>query len=317
MFVSTYGNFNGSTWEAMCQIIFKRKYMHVSYQTVKASPGDFGIEGFTKDGQAFQCYCPEVNLDNKKLYEQQRDKITADINKLNTNKKELLEILDGIKIKKWILVTPRFSHHDLTIHCNAKKNLVKSWGLPFIDSDFEVLVQEADDYAFEIGEYFNTTNKKFSINPQQGISTTEKIIEWKTSEIDLVQNAIKKNNVRIQSTNIQVNFDYKVNELTDKNARDYLNGESMLRTWQSSQPENHQRFIELLASVEEELVEKCIINEVDPNTFVGEILNYMDGRIRTAFPFLDESTMVRLKNYSVSSWILRCPLYFQLKSDEN
>ena len=310
MFVTTYGSFNGTSWEGMCQIIFKRKFMEVSYQTVKASPGDFGIEGFTRDGLAFQCYCPEVNVDNKTLYEKQRDKITTDIKKLHDNKEDFIELLGGVKLKKWILVTPRFSHHDLTIHCNDKRDLAKSWGLEFIDPDFEVLVHEADDYAIEIGEYFSSTDKKFSISPKVEDSNEEKLVQWQHTEIDLVKNANEKNIVRVEFLVNKSNPDKKVNELTDKNARDYLNGESILRIWQSSQPENHQRFLELIASVEEELKEKCLLNEVDPNTFVSEVATYMETKIRHSFQFLDESTVVRLKNYSISTWILRCPLYF-------
>lgn len=317
MFVTTYGSFNGTSWEGMCQIIFKRKYMSVSYQTIKASPGDFGIEGFTKDGTTFQCYCPEVNVDNNTLYEKQRDKITTDIKKLQDNKDDLLKLLGGVKLKKWILVTPRFSHHNLTKHCNDKRDLVKSWNLPFIDTDFEVLVHEADDYAIEIGEYFNSTDKKFSISPREEDSNKEKLVQWQNTEIDLVTNAIGKNTVRIQSLTNKLDPDKKINELTDKNARDYLNGESILRTWQSTQPENHQRFLELIASVEEELKEKCLLNEVDPNAFVIEVTQYMETKIKNSFPYLDESTVVRLKNYSVSTWILRCPLYFETVVNES
>lgn len=65
MFITSYGCFNGTTWENMFQIILKRKYMQAGYQRVPATPGDFGIEGFTKDGLTFQCFCPETNEDNK------------------------------------------------------------------------------------------------------------------------------------------------------------------------------------------------------------------------------------------------------------
>ena len=315
MFVTQYGNFNGVTWEEMCQIVFKRKFMHLSYQTVKASPGDFGIEGFTKDGTAFQCYCPEVNVDNQKLYEQQRNKITKDIQKLQDNKADFPKILGNVKLKKWILVTPRFEHHNLTIHCNEKTKLVKSWSLPFIDDEFEVLVHEADDYAFEIGEYYSTSNRKFSISPNKEDSNERKVIAWQNEKIDLVNNALAKNSIRLKSLSNQFELERKINELTDKNVKSYLNGESILRVWQSTQPENHQRFIELVASVEEELLEKCLLNEMNPNAFVTDIAEYMENKIRHAFVHLDESTIVRLKNYSISAWLLRCPVYFEINEN--
>ena len=70
MFNTKYGPFDGKTWEDLCQMIFKKKYEKESYQKIPASPGDFGLEGFTlSSGLAFQCYCPEKHYDRKELYE--------------------------------------------------------------------------------------------------------------------------------------------------------------------------------------------------------------------------------------------------------
>lgn len=317
MFVTTYGNFNGTSWENMMQVIFKRKYMASRYQRMMASPGDFGVEGYTKDGQTFQCYCPEVNMDNSLFYQKQRDKITADINKLKTNEKELHEILGGVILKTWILVTPRMAHRDLLLHCNKKRDQVRLWNLPFIDpNEFEVLVHEADDYAIEIGEYFNQAGKKISINPKQDEASKEKIVQWKNTEIDLVQNALGKNEIRVNSIPAFKGNPERANELTNETAKYYLNGESILRTWQSAQPENHQRFIELLASVEEELKERSLLSIVDPNEFVKEVSEYVEKKIQSSFSYLDESTVIRLKNYATSFWLLRCPLYFETSGNE-
>ena len=74
MFITRYGKFDGNSWEDICQICFKQKYGD-DYREIKASPGDFGIEGFTSSGKVFQCYSPNENYDPKNLFEKQRDKI--------------------------------------------------------------------------------------------------------------------------------------------------------------------------------------------------------------------------------------------------
>lgn len=80
MFNTKFGPFNGSTWEGLCQQVFKRKYQAECYQQMPASPGDYGIEGYTSDtGWAFQCYCPEKHYERTELYDKQRDKITTDL----------------------------------------------------------------------------------------------------------------------------------------------------------------------------------------------------------------------------------------------
>ncbi len=55
MYKTKFGPHNGDTWEGLCQQIFKKKYGEEGYQEMIASPGDFGIEGYTKiTGLAFQ-----------------------------------------------------------------------------------------------------------------------------------------------------------------------------------------------------------------------------------------------------------------------
>ena len=69
MFKTKYGPFNGDSWEDLCQQIFKNKFESEGYQEMKASPGDFGVEGFTKKtGVAFQCYCPDSLYTQDELY---------------------------------------------------------------------------------------------------------------------------------------------------------------------------------------------------------------------------------------------------------
>lgn len=316
MFITEYGAFNGNTWENMFQVVLKSKYMPVGYQRIPATPGDFGLEGFTKDGKCFQCYCPEMNDDNRKLYERQRDKITEDINKLKTNNKEILRILGDVKIKTWTLITPYMGHNDLLAHCNAKKELVKSWNLPFIDNEnFEVLVHESTDYSKEIGEYLGHSNKKISFQPLQDEITDEILVQWKESKIELVKNAYDKNEVRIKSLNMQFDIDKRTNALTHESARSFLNGESILRVWKSTQPENHQRFIELVLTLETELREKCLLRIVNPNEFIESIKNDVEIRIKSSFSYLDDSTVVRLKNYCIAYWLMGCPLYFEEITD--
>ncbi|PZR25886.1 MAG: hypothetical protein DI535_16395 [Citrobacter freundii] len=312
MFTTPYGSFNGNSWEEMMQIILKRKYNAMNYQRVPATPGDYGIEGFTKDGILFQCYCPDVNTDNQTLYKKQRQKITDDIRKLQIYEKDICKILGDVKLKTWVLITPHLGHNSLLAHCNTKKDLVRTWGLSFVDNDkFDVIVHEISDYAIDIGDYLNQAGKKLSLVPDSTDGNRERIVEWKATQIDLVNNALAKNEIRVNAVHKGKENGRKINELTDETAKHYLNGESVLRRWQSTQPENHQRFIELIASVEDELRERSLLNLSDPNEFVKDITIYMETKIKGAFPHLDESTIIRLKNYSISFWILRCPLYFE------
>ena len=151
MFNSQYGVFNGATWENLCQLIFKRKYEKDDYQKIPASPGDFGLEGFTLvTGWGFQCYCPDKHYERKELFEKQRDKITSDLKKLRDFQKDLIARLGNTKLCKWIFVTPEYDKNELIKHARIKEKEIRDLNLPFLAKDFTILIRDADDYALEI-----------------------------------------------------------------------------------------------------------------------------------------------------------------------
>ena len=76
---------------------------------VAYSNGDLGIEGFTRTGKVFQCYCPEAPYEADELYEKQRDKINKDLNKLIKYKDELRKYLRRCKNKNLVFYYTLFS----------------------------------------------------------------------------------------------------------------------------------------------------------------------------------------------------------------
>lgn len=125
---------DGDEWEDFCQRCLKIKHQHQNIKPVPGdSGGDYGLDGFNTNGDAYQCYCPEKEYTDKELYGHQRDKITSDIQKLYDYKDKLRTILNGCKIKTWHFTTPLIKSKELILHCNTKESLVKSWKLDFID----------------------------------------------------------------------------------------------------------------------------------------------------------------------------------------
>lgn len=134
-------------------MVFKRKFSEDGYIHIPATPGDYGLEGFTKTtGCGFQCYCPDKLYPSKDLYEKQRDKVTADLKKLQSNETDLLKTLGTTKLRRWHLVTPTIAHNDLIKHAQTKEAEVLNWNLSIIAPDFQVLIHDADHYAAEIRE---------------------------------------------------------------------------------------------------------------------------------------------------------------------
>ena len=78
------GNMNGDAWEDLCVRCYRMKYQEQHYVAIPAvHKGDAGIEGYTKSGIVHQCYCPERSYSDNELYDHQRDKLSADIKKID------------------------------------------------------------------------------------------------------------------------------------------------------------------------------------------------------------------------------------------
>lgn len=98
------GYMTGNAWEELCVKCYRLRYQREHYTAIPAvQGGDAGIEGFTHSGIVHQCYCPERIYSDNELYTHQRDKLTADIEKLMNNgerlkKLEFRLLLNGILI---------------------------------------------------------------------------------------------------------------------------------------------------------------------------------------------------------------------------
>jgi hypothetical protein len=240
MYQTKYGSFNGTSWEGIMQICFRLKYENEHYQAIPASSGDSGIEGFTKTGKVFQCFCPDNNITSKALYEKQRDKITEDLGKLSLYESKLQRFLGpGIKIKEWIFVTPEYRMNDLIVHCNTKRQEILDQNLSIIDSNFQIVLFDINCFIKELRVALTDDGQQLFLPPES--MDTGTFTQWKDQEIDLVSNAVRKHSKRFSSLNKTT--EAKVNTLTDATIQGFLDRETILRKWQQIFPEDYDKFL--------------------------------------------------------------------------
>lgn len=307
MYHTRFGAFDGDSWEQLMQICFRLKYELEHYQPVPASSGDCGIEGFTKKGKVFQCYCPDNNITSSALYEKQRDKITRDLNKLNLYQKKLCLFLVDVKITEWIFVTPENRTNDLIIHCNNKVEEVISWNLSFIDPSLKVIVHDIDHFVKEIPIAMNGNGQKLMIGPDSPSKVD--VIKWKEQENSLVDNAIRKHAKRFPTSNSSI--DKKVNDLTESTIKSYFDRESILSRWQRIHPLDYDRFLVLVSQIEKDVEERCMFPTTDNNELYLSLRSLVNGKLKENFSYLDETTINNLTHGAIADWILRCPLDFE------
>ena len=312
MFTTKTGlSFDGDKWENFCQVCFRLKYDNDGYQAMPADvKGDLGIEGFTRTGKVFQCYCPDTNTSHIKLYEDQRDKMTTDLGKLHKNRNLLPKYLGNVIVKEWIFVTPEYSNKDLIKHYQSKKDEIKKQDLSFISPDFDILVHDIDFFAKEIPIVLNHNNVKLNIGGDKTL-VEKQYYDWKAQEIDLVQNSVNKHNKRFLLNTTDVAD--KVNRLTDRDVRAYLNGMVIKRNWNDIFPEQYEKFLEMIDIIEEQVKDLCLFAPDNDNYDLRyrEIRSMVEEKVKSCFSTLDERTVMHLCEYVMADWILRCPINFE------
>lgn len=303
VFQTSYGPFDGNCWERLCQLVFKRKFTVDGYTHVPATPGDYGLEGFTKTtGCGFQCYCPDKAYPAKDLYEKQRDKITKDLKKLQINEADLKKVLGTTVLRRWHLVTPTIGHNDLIKHAQAKEAEVRDWNLSILDANFQVLVHDADHYATEIQEMLLAVGKALDFG---GLPTS--LPELGSSADTYQQNIMRKTRTRLENRVPAEKLEARVSGLYQSTLREFLDHDAHFRRINDTAPTVHSRLVRLINGYEAHVVETCATWEGTPQELTEKIRDGLTQRIaRELAPAIDETGAAQIARLMVSRWIAVC-----------
>ena len=179
---------------------------------------------------------------------------------------------------------------------------------PIFTDDFDVLVHDIEFFSAEIPIVLNFRQDKIDIDVPQK-TTLKEIANWKTKQISLVDNAVKKHGQRVPSK--AANIDEKINILTQKSVSDFLNGDVMIRKWAEKYQDQYEKFQKVVSQFEESVETKCAVFSGDNNTLYNEIESELRIKIKASFSWLDETMIDRLTNRVMADWILRCPISFE------
>lgn len=302
MFQTTYGAFDGNSWERLCQLVFKRKFIDEGYTHIPATPGDYGLEGFTKTtGWAYQCYCPEKVYPPKELYEKQRDKITTDLKKLQTNEVDLEKVLGATKLRRWHLVTPIVAHNDLIKHAQTKEAEVRGWNLSILAPDFEVVVHDADHYATEIQEMKLVVGQALDFG---GVPT---VLPDLTADSEIYEkNVMRKTRKRLLSSPTD-KLEGKVVRLYTKTLREFLDHGPHLKRINDTAPTVHSRLVRLINGYEADIGETCDTWVGTPQELTEKIRDGLTQRIiKELGPAIDLTGAAQIARLIVARWIAVC-----------
>lgn len=311
MIKTRFGQYNGDSWEEVCQLFLKKKYESEGYQEMIAhTQGDLGIEGFTRTGIVFQCYCPDEEYESKKLYEAQRDKITTDLGKLSKNKKELLKYIGKIKIKKWIFLTPINRDKQLISHCQKKASeyKCKTDMKEILDDEFDILVQDEGFFVEEMLYVKTILNQKIDINIE--MPSADEIINWKKCEAASVQVLFRKITKLFKgSTNVEA----ITNKYVDIIIRNLIKGQNVMDELRDNHPILLEKLVRIKSGIETHIEQELLLSDLQPKEF--------NKAIQTNYKYaLESEALGKIISFALqediikeaeADWLVRCPLDFE------
>lgn len=296
--------YEGNDWEALIQKFLKLRYKLGEYQEIPDKHvGDFGLEGFSRDGCAFQCYAAEEPLSTQELYEKQRDKIRQDIGKFIKNCSSLEKIFDGTKINRWLLAVPRFDSAQLLTYIRNKAEEVRQAGLPYVDDDFHIGVVTDEHFSPEIQ----------ALAKMGGLQLDLPLTSPNSQEMD---DWIKNNSPSITKMEVKLK---KINTLSSQEKRSrfraemirhFLVGQNALGRLKITYPELYEEAVRLKGEKESFLVVESLLSTGPPNQTLSATINDFRESLEDKLPGFTGQTAKVLAFEAASDWLLRCPLDF-------
>jgi hypothetical protein len=291
-------------WEDWINDLLRARYPLGAYQQIPHQHGgDFGIEGFSTDGCAYQCYAPTEPLSVKDRYEAHRNKMTSDIKKFITNAEELLEIFGPLRIRRWLLVVPRHDSAKLVVHAEKKAALVRAANLPYVHpNDFRVGVVTEEDFARERALLASASAVQIHIPAPEIEATEEHLLDVGGPRFLRHLNEKTSRIRQLSSASIQ--------QLRQSIISYYVQGQVVLDRMRRDYPEVFEVITQEKAARARQLELESLVTTDDPRERIKYELRTMQHTIHERFPNISSETQTSLAMEALADWLLTCPLSF-------
>lgn len=293
----------GRDWQEYCISLLQRRYATTNPHALQLVPdrhnGDLGLEAFSHDGHAYQCYAAQEPLTTKQCYEKQRDKLTTDLGKLQARSSDVGALLGNVVIRRYVYLVHRHDSRQLITHAQSKSSDVVGWRLPFISDEFCVVIETDDDYRNEREDILAVPQALVDpVTP-----TPNDIAEWIGGNASLRDTAVEKlSRIEPSANTIEVVVSALLNQ--------YLQGENALEQLKQSVPEGFASVLKTKSHKEDLLVLQHPPTTANSTTRLSTIATELVDELRLAYPLLDKQLAETLAWSTVAEWLMRCPLDF-------
>jgi hypothetical protein len=291
---------DGDGWQIFALQLVRLRHGPANVQSVPDKvKGDAGIECFAIDGCLYQCYAPEEVADVAKAASAMKAKAARDLKKLIVNQREMAEILQSVKAKRWVLLCPFLDDKAVVAHVRKNGEQVKNKKLTFLTDDFEALVQSQDDFVGEIAKL-----RQQSLGPPLQIKLP--------SDAQVIAGAGGTMAISLEHKLTRAFPNAQPSELIQRKSyiRAHLMRENTLAALHIDHPMLWEKSNRCLAAEERRLVTVGAGSGL-PADQLNHSLQRIEQSLRSDLPDLHMSIITDISVGTLSDWLIRCPLDFR------
>lgn len=291
---------DGGEWEVYALNLIRLRHGPANVQAVPAKVhGDAGIECFTMDGCIYQCFAPDEVSDVAKAASAMRMKAGRDLAKLSTNSAKIESLLGGLKIRRWILLTPFLDNKEVIGYVTKMAQEQAKLGLSYIASDFTGLVHCQEDFAPEIAELRHRAR-----------GTAVKLMSPVAEDITLKTNTISGAlDGKIGRAFLSDPNDRRV-EKKRRFVTGHIRSENALEQLKRDAPDLWE-IAQTTIALEEERLETIGSLPGMPAEILLSEQDRLYVALSQALPTLDSTTVRALALGQIGTWLIECPLDFE------
>jgi hypothetical protein len=293
----------GEAFEAMFWGLLRRRYKLTELVKMPSDiGGDCGIEGFSTDGIAYQCYADRDSLSLRARTDKQKAKLNTDTLKLQNRKDDLQKVFkpNSIVIDHYFLLVPQYHAVELVQHAAKRSEVVRGWNLPFIGKDFMIHIKIPDDYPAEMQAAIAEGVAKATLPTP--------IVDGSAISMfaDVKPELIQKLEEKLMALGLE---ELLRQQLRDLLVRDYLGKEQLVEalkewpeTWEALQARRQHR--------QEQLELDNLLSQDLPNQRITALIDQSRDDLAENVPSLHQPDADRIARGQVGDWLMNCPLRF-------
>jgi len=295
--------YDGPEWQHYCLQLLSVKYGTELVVVPDKDRGDLGIEAFSRDGCAFQCYAAQEPLSTSELAAKQQLKMTRDLKKLRDNAAQLLSILGTVRIRWWVFMVSRHDSKRILEHGEKKAAELRAAAMPHLTDDFVIVVVTAEQFPVEAAALARNTHTVMYVDaeaPEQ-----DEIVEFAVQHSPLVATMEEKLRKLLRTRD-----PVALRRASSALLTAFLFGTVVDAELRDKYPLVRADIRKIVSATERRLELRYGATSAETDAPVERVAKDLQAEIRSRLPGLEVGTAEDVAYGTVADWLMRCPLDF-------